>query len=80
MVLHTHLMYLLHKISGAYPNHGGNTSKRFHRFGQKIAKIPKIQESQEIQVSCDSMKEPQAQMEGIGWFSSFSRSFKVNLQ
>ena len=48
---------------------GGNTSKRFHRFGLKI---PKIQETQEKEVSCDSMMESQAQMEGIVWFSLFS--------
>ena len=38
----------------------------------KSTKIPKIQKSQENQVSYDSMKESQAQMEGIEWFSSFS--------
>ena len=36
-----------------------------HVLGLKFPKFPEIHESQENQVSCDSMKESQAQMEGI---------------
>ena len=54
-------------------NFGRNTSKQFHHFGLKI---PKIQESQENQVSCDYIIESQAQMEGIEWYSWFSWLFQ----
>ena len=44
-------------------NYGGNTDNRLTRLGLKIPKITEIYESEENQVSSDSVCESQGQIE-----------------